>query len=93
MAFRDLESKAAALRFQQDALDYIAHRFVSFIALINSFPVFYLYFDTVHSVTHHSVGSCETPLAFTRLAEHCISYKRSNIHISAMTLGWLPQQK
>ena len=32
MAFRDLESKAAALRFQQDALDYIAHRFVSFIA-------------------------------------------------------------
>jgi hypothetical protein len=35
-----LESKAAALRFgsQQDTLDYIAHRFVSFIALINFFP-------------------------------------------------------
>jgi hypothetical protein len=35
MAFRDLESKAAALRFgtRQDTFDYIAYRFGSLITL------------------------------------------------------------
>jgi hypothetical protein len=35
-----LESRAPALCFgsQQDTLDHITHRFVSFIALTNSFP-------------------------------------------------------
>jgi hypothetical protein len=73
-----LESKAAALRFgsQQDTLDYIAHRFVSFIALINSFPSSIYILTLFNCVTHLSVGSCETPRALRNGPNAGMSYKR-----------------